>query len=235
MKKTLLLAIALVVSASLIFTTGCGEAGNVPSASAGGDTIALPAPRLDSDVSLEQAISQRRSVRSFDDGALALPELGQLLWAAQGITGSGGKRSAPSAGGLYPLEVYVVVGNVDDVPAGIYEYIPESHTIVRLLDGDYRQALSQAAMSQASVRQGAIAIVITAIYARVTGQYGERGTRFAHLEAGHAAQNVCLEAVALGLGTVTVGAFDDSSVKTVLGAAADEEPLYILPVGRTVD
>jgi len=183
-------------------------------------------------MSLEQALLARRSVRSFSNGALTLNELGQLLWAAQGITDSGGGRTAPSAGALYPLEIYVVAGNVDGLADGIYKYTPDSHSLLRVLDGDFRQALSQAAMSQSSVRQGAAAIVIMAVYARVTSKYGERGTRFVHLEAGHAAQNVCLEVVALKLGTVTVGAFDDDDVKKVVGAAPDEEPLYILPVGR---
>jgi SagB-type dehydrogenase family enzyme len=227
------LAVSLVLVSSFIFTAGCGEAGEVPSASASGEIITLPEPRYDSDVSLEQALLTRRSVRSFKDGALTLKELGQLLWAAQGVTDPSGKRTAPSAGALYPLEVYVVVGYVEGVSAGIYKYVPESHTLARVSEGDQRQALSQAAMSQSSVRQGAIDIVITAVYERVTSKYGDRGIRFVHLEAGHAAQNVCLQVVALKLGAVTVGAFDDASVKTVLGAAADEEPLYILPVGRT--
>ncbi len=235
MNRITVLFILLILLIPLIFSAGCGGAGHVPSASASGETIALPGPAHDSGVSLEQAILQRRSVRSFQEGSLTLPELGQLLWAAQGITGSGGKRAAPSAGALYPLEVYVVAGNVEGVSAGVYKYIPVSHTLVRVLDGDLRQSLSTAAMSQASVRQGAADIVITAVFARVTGQYGERGIRFVHLEAGHAAENICLQVVPLKLGTVTVGSFDDASVKKVLGAAADEEPLYILPVGRTAD
>ncbi len=224
---------ALILTIPLVFSAGCGGDGNIPSASASGETIALPEPVYDGDVSLEQAILQRRSIRDFEEGALTLKELGQLLWAAQGITGSGGKRAAPSAGALYPLEVYVVAGDVEGVSAGVYKYVPDSHTLVRVLDGDFRQALSTAALSQASVQQGAVDIVITAVYERVTSKYGERGDRYVHLEAGHAAQNVCLQVVALKLGTVTVGAFDDASVKKVLGAAADEEPLYILPVGRT--
>jgi SagB-type dehydrogenase family enzyme len=161
-----------------------------------------------------------------------LAELSQILWAAQGITDPSGFRTAPSAGALYPLEVYIVVGNVAGVPAGIYKYRPDSHSMAKVGDGDQRQALAQVALSQECIQQGAIDIVITAVYERVTGKYGDRGVRYVHLEAGHAAQNICLQVVALKLGTVTVGAFDDADVKTVLGAATDEEPLYILPVGR---
>jgi SagB-type dehydrogenase family enzyme len=195
----------------------------------------MPAPRLDSDFSLEKSLLNRRSTRDFQGSALTIAELGQLLWAAQGITDPSGKRTAPSAGALYPLELFVVVGNVAEVSDGIYRYRPDSHSLVRVRDGDYRQDLFQAALSQSSVRQGAMDIVITAVYARTTQKYGERGIRYAQLEAGHAAENICLQVVALGLGTVTVGAFDDASVRQVLGAADDEEPLYILPVGRTGD
>ncbi|OGO07027.1 MAG: nitroreductase [Chloroflexi bacterium RBG_13_57_8] len=217
-----------------VFLTGCIETINTPSASASGETVNLPIPRLDSDFSLEKAILQRRSVRSFGKGALTLAELSQVLWAAQGVTDpSSGKRSAPSAGALYPLELYIVAGNVSELPPAVYKYKPASHSLVRVKDGDFRQSLSRAAMGQSSVLQGAIDIVITAVYGRVTAKYGEWGTKFAHLEAGHAAQNVCLQVVALGLGTVTVGSFEDASVQEVLGAAAGEIPLYILPVGRT--
>jgi SagB-type dehydrogenase family enzyme len=233
MRHKIGLAISLVLASSFIFTAGCGEGGDIPSASAGNEIVTLPEPAYDSDFSLEQALLHRRSIRSYDDDALTLAELGQLLWAAQGVTDPSGMRTAPSAGALYPLEVFVVVGNVAGLPAGVYKYRPGSHTLVRLLDGDRRSELSKAALSQAYVQQGAIDIVITAVYARVTGKYGERGIRYTHLEAGHAAQNVCLQVTALGLGTVTIGAFDDADVKNILGAADDEEPLYIMPVGRT--
>lgn len=235
MKRIIVLFMLCILLLPPVFVNGCGEAVNTPSASAAGETVSLPAPRLDSDFSLEKAILERRSVRSFSKDALTLAELSQLLWAAQGVTDPSGKRTAPSAGALYPLELYVVVGNVADVSDGIYKYRPDSHSLVEVKDGDYRQALSQAALSQSSVLQGAVDIVITAVYERVTGKYGDVGTRFVHLEAGHAAQNVCLEVVALGLGTVTVGSFDDAGVQKVLGAAADEKPLYIMPVGRTGD
>jgi SagB-type dehydrogenase family enzyme len=232
MHKKTRLAFSLVLASSFIFAAGCGEAGSTPSASASGEVITLPEPRYDSDVSLEQALLARRSIRDYSDGALTLAELSQILWAAQGITDPSGKRTAPSAGALYPLEVYIVVGDVEGLPEGIYKYRPDSHTLARVGEGDQRQALSHAALSQEYVQQGAIDIVIMAVYERVTGKYGDRGARYVYMEAGHAAQNVCLQVVALKLGAVTIGAFDDDDVKKILGAAADEEPLYILPVGR---
>jgi SagB-type dehydrogenase family enzyme len=184
---------------------------------------------------VEKALLERRSVRSYRDVALTLGQLGQLLWSAQGITDPSGKRTAPSAMALYPLEVYAVVGNVKGVLPAVYKYRPQSHELIKTLDGDRRKALSQAATGQASVSQGAIDIVITAVYERTTRQFGERGIRFAQLEAGHAAQNICLQAVALKLGTVTVGAFNDDEVKTALELSGDETPLYIMPVGKTGD
>jgi SagB-type dehydrogenase family enzyme len=216
------------------FTGGCGKAdGDQPANITG--TIALPEPAYDSDTSVEKALLERRSVRTYKEGFLTLSELGQLLWAAQGITDPTGKRTAPSAGALYPLEIYIVVGQVEGLGPAIYKYRPESHALTKMTDGDQRKALSRAAVDQEYVSQGAIDIVITAVYERVTGKYGERGVRYTHLEAGHAAQNVCLEVVSLGLGAVTIGAFDDDEVRKILSAPDDEEPLYIIPVGRTGD
>jgi SagB-type dehydrogenase family enzyme len=136
---------------------------------------------------------------------------------------------------LYPLQVYVVVGNVEEVALGVYKYEPETHTLRKIKDGDQRQSLTQVALNQESIRQGAIDIVITAIYERTTGKYGERGIRYVHIETGHVAQNICLQAVALKMGAVTIGAFEDEGVLNVLGLSADETPLYIIPAGNLTD
>ncbi len=194
--------------------------------------LKLPEPRYDGDVSVEEALLKRRSVREYATGYLTLQEVSQLLWAAQGITDPRGLRTAPSAGALYPLEVYLVVGGVENLAPGVYKYIPDGHEILRILDGDKRAELADAALGQASVREAAVDIVITAVYERTTVKYGERGVRYVHLEAGHAAQNICLEATALNLGLVTVGAFYDEQVQTVLSLPENEQPLYIIPVGR---
>jgi len=196
------------------------------------NTISLPEPRLDGEVSLEQSLSERRSMRSYSGESLTLAEVSQLLWAAQGVTDASGHRTSPSAGALYPLELYLVAGNVENLEPGLYHYLPGKHQLVLVADGDVRTDLASAALSQSSVRNGAVSIVITAVYERTTARYGERGIRYVHIEVGHAAQNICLQAAALGLGLVTVGAFDDEQVSEILDLPADENPLYIIPVGR---
>lgn len=197
------------------------------------NVITLPEPRYDSDVSIEQSLLKRRSTRSYTGEPVTLQELSQLLWAAQGITDSGrGFRTAPSAGALYPLEVYVVAGDVQNLVSGIYKYEPDEHELARLIDGDKRSELADVALAQPCVKEGALAIVFTAVYERTTVKYGERGIRYVHIEVGHAAQNVCLQAVAMGLGIVPVGAFHDEPVARLLNLPDNEQPLYIIPVGR---
>jgi len=196
------------------------------------EVVGLPEPRSSSDLSVERALFQRRSVRQFADEPLTLDELSQLLWAAQGITHVKGYRTAPSAGALYPLEVYVAVGRVEGVPEGVYRYQPQGHEMVRMVSGDQRKALAQAALHQACVEKGVAVIVFAAVYERTTGKYGDRGIRYTHIEVGHAAQNVYLQAEALHLGTVMVGAFSDTEVQAVLHLREDEQPLGIMPLGR---
>ena len=217
---------------ALNFSAGCQPPDTEPSPAKDNARIILPEPRYDSDVSVEEALLKRRSVRNYTDQALTLQEVSQLLWAAQGITDPSGKRTAPSAGALYPLELYVVVGSVENVAKGVYKYKPQQHELVRVLDGEQRKALAEAALNQQSIAQGAIDIVITAIYERTTRKYSDRGIRYVHMEAGHAAQNVYLQAVAMNLGMVVIGAFYDDQVKEVLNLPENEEPLYIMPVGR---
>jgi len=217
---------------ALNFSAGCQPPDTEPSPAEDNARITLPEPRCDSDVSVEEALLKRRSVRNYTDEALTLQEVSQLLWAAQGITDPSGKRTAPSAGALYPLELYVVVGSVEDVDKGVYKYEPQQHELVRVLDGEQRKALAAAALNQQSIAQGAIDIVITAIYERTTRKYSDRGIRYVHMETGHAAQNVYLQAVAMNLGMVIIGAFYDDQVKEVLNLPENEEPLYIMPVGR---
>jgi SagB-type dehydrogenase family enzyme len=197
------------------------------------NVIQLPAPSYDSDISVEQSLLHRRSTRSFTGEAVKIEEVAQLLWAAQGVTDPGGLRTAPSAGALYPLEVYLVAGNVQVLKAGVYKYIPGSHELVRVIDGDKRARLADAALEQFFVAGGAAVIVFTAVYERTIDKYGDRGIRYVHMDAGHAAQNMCLQAIALGLGVVTVGAFYSDQVSNLLALPEDERPLYIIPVGRT--
>lgn len=194
--------------------------------------IRLPEPSYWSDVSVEETFSKRRSIRDYTGEALTLQEVSQLLWAAQGITDPRGFRTAPSAGALYPLEVYVVVGDVENLAKSVYRYNPHEHELVKVVEGDKRADLAKAAVGQSWVEKAAIDIVITGVYERTTQKYGERGVRYVHIEVGHAAQNVCLQATAMGLGAVTVGAFYDDQVGKILNLLEGEQPIYIIPIGR---
>jgi len=199
-----------------------------------GERIPLPEPRHGGDVSLERAIYERRSVRSFKDSSLRFEQLSQILWAASGktIDGiTGASRSAPSAGGLYPLEFFAVVGSVEDLKPGIYRYSWKDHSVWLEMEGDLRADLASAALRQSYIQDAPLTIVITAVYERTSRKYGNRGeVRYVHMDAGHAAENIFLQAVALDLGTVTVGAFVDHEVKKLLNVR-EEEPLLIMPIG----
>jgi SagB-type dehydrogenase family enzyme len=198
-----------------------------------GDSVSLPEPRLRGPLSVEEALAQRRSVREYADAPLTVDQLSQLLWSAQGITERKyGLRTAPSAGALYPLEVYVAVEHVDGLRTGVYRYVPRQHRLEIVLDRSVRAQLCRDALSQSAVADAPVTLAFAAVFARTTRKYGERGRRYVYMEVGHAAENVYLQAVALGLGTVAIGAFDDGSVKRTLGMRGDEEPLYLMPVGR---
>ena len=196
------------------------------------NVIELPEPRPDSRTSVESALCRRRSVREFRKESLTLAEVSQLLWSAQGITDPEGKRTAPSAGALYPLEVFLVAGGQDELPAGVYRYRPRGHDLIPVVQGDRRAKLAAAALEQDWLNDAPITIVIAAVYERTAREYTQRAERYVHAEVGHAAQNVHLQAVALDLGTVVVGAFNDAEVKRVLTLAANEEPLCLMPVGK---
>jgi SagB-type dehydrogenase family enzyme len=199
------------------------RAGTVEAQAAG----RLPQPRERGGMSLEETLVRRRSIRDFTNTPLSQADIGQLCWAAQGESGRGGLRTAPSAGALYPLELYVVTAS------GVLHYRPESHEVVLLRSGDLRRELQQAALGQEAVGEAPVVFVVAAVYQRTAVKYGEgRARRYGQLEAGHAAENLLLQAVALDLGAVPVGAFDDRRVQAVLGLPADHEPLYLIPVGH---
>ncbi len=192
----------------------------------GMEEIALPEPTIKGKMSLEECIAERRSVRKYQSREVGLDEVGQLCWAAQGITyGKTGFKTAPSAGATYPLELYLVE------PDGLFHYYPEMHKLVKLRDQDLRGSLAEAALGQRFIEEAPIDFVITAVYERTTERYGERGKMYVHIEVGHAAQNIHLQAVALGLASVPVGAFYDEKVSKVLCLPEEEVPLYIIPVG----
>ncbi len=190
--------------------------------------ITLPQPHTTGETSLESAIAQRRSVRRYTLEVLTLEEIGQLLWAAQGITGGkDGLRAAPSAGGCHPLVLYVCRSD------GVWRYHPQGHYLARHGEQDARGELVDAAWRQKFIAEAPCVFIVSAIPERTSGRYGERGeSRYVPIDVGHAAENLLLQAVALELASVPVGAFDDAAVKRVLALPEQEEPLYILPVGH---
>jgi len=190
--------------------------------------IQLPQPISKGRISLEEAISKRRSQRTFREQELNLEQIGQLLWSAQGITAKVGGynfRAAPSAGALYPMEIYLLT------KGGFFHYLPEGHKLEILDEKDLRKDLASSVLGQEAISQAPLDIVICAVYSRVTSKYGQRGIKYVHIEAGHIAQNIHLQAVALGLASVPIGAFDDTEVKKIFSLPLDCEPLYIIPVG----
>ena len=202
------------------------------SASDSEQRITLPAVRVDGEMSVESALNERRSIREISQEALALEDVSQLLWSAQGVTNRRGFRTAPSAGALYPLELYVVAGDVDGLAAGVYRYNPRRHDLVPIVSGDLRRPLAEAALRQNVVRRAPATLVFTGVYERTRDKYGRRGNRYVHMEIGHSAQNVYLQATALGIGTVILGAFRDQEVSTVLGLPEDHAPLGLMPIGH---
>ncbi len=197
------------------------------------EKINLPAPELKGKISLEESLAKRRSIRSYKKEALNVIEISQLLWAMQGVTERNwGLRTAPSAGALYPLEVYVVAGNVQNLESGIYKYLPDEHSIVKILSGDKRKDLYKSALQQESILEAPVVFVIAAVFERTAIKYGNRSERYVYIEAGHSCQNLLLQATSLNLGAVPIGAFYDDRVKEVINLEKNEKPIYIIPVGR---
>ncbi|HOK56296.1 MAG TPA: SagB/ThcOx family dehydrogenase [bacterium] len=194
------------------------------------EKIKLPSPDFEGKISVEESLKSRRSVRSYKDTPLSLKELSQILWATDGKTADWGGRTAPSAGATYPLEIYVVVGNVEGLSPGLYHYEIDSHSLTLVKEGDLRTELSRAALNQTSIKLAPITIVISGIFERTTNRYGKRGERYVYMEVGHCGQNIHLQAESLGLGTVMIGAFEDEKVKKVLGIK--EDVFYLCPVGK---
>jgi SagB-type dehydrogenase family enzyme len=214
--------------AGLVLGLGAAAPAQEPSAAT---VIRLPAARATGEVSIEQALKTRRSLRSFAATPLTLAQISQLMWAAQGVSDERGRRTAPSAGALYPLELFLVAGNVTGLPSGVYRYRPALHDLVMVLTGD-RRAEVAAACRQGWVAEAPASVAFTAVYARTVKKYGERSNRYVPIEVGAAAENLALQAVALGLGTTVVGAYDDAALAAALGSAPEEQPLALLPVGH---
>jgi len=210
----------------------------LPAEGAAPATVPLPAPKTDGKVSIESALKQRRSVRSFAPTPLNLEEVGQLCWAAQGVTDDKGHRTAPSARAIYPLELYVAAGSVTGLPPGLYRYQPASHSLHLVAPGDKRADLDQKAVGQSwmPIAKAPAVFVISGTAAKMASSEDpavrERGAHFMWVEAGLAAQGFFLEATAMGLGSTYVGGFRAAETQALLGLPSSEEVLAILPVGR---
>jgi SagB-type dehydrogenase family enzyme len=219
---------SLVILFFTVFTTiPCfSEGGESMTVVSGAKIIELSEPALKGGMSFEEAIAARRSVRDFAGDRLTEKELSQLLWSAQGITRSWGGRTAPSAGALYPIELYIVLQE------GLFRYVSRGHKLVRISDQNLFNPLAGAALGQECLRNAPAVIVITAVYERTERKYGRRGERYVKMEVGHAAENILIQAVSLGLGAVPIGAFYDDQVSRALNLPENHEPLYLIPVGR---
>jgi len=209
--------------------------------------IKLPSPQLKGKVSLEETILRRRAIRRYRRDPLDLSQLSQIFWSAQGITGTREFRASPSAGATYPLEIFVLVGKqgvidsevlmqsgqaLEALQAGIYHYEIDSHSLSLHKPADLRPDLARAALDQEFIIDAPVDIVICALYHRTSYRYGRRGERYVHIEVGHVGENIHLQAVALGLATVEIGAFNDEEVRKVLGVEEQIKPLYIMPLGK---
>jgi len=233
------------VSALFIATAISNASAQEPSLDSAA-VIRLPTPRLTGETSVERALNERRSVRDFSAEPISLMDISQLLWAAQGITKAietppaywrgdewmGGLRTAPSAGGLYPIELYIAAGNIPDLNPGLYRYIPQNHGLKKILDGDQRSAISEAALNQKSIQKCAAVIAICANPRRTAFKYSDRADMYVKIEVGAVCQNIYVQSVALNTGTVFIGAFHDDAMKVALHLPEGEIPLGIMPIGR---
>jgi len=177
---------------------------------------------------VEEALYKRKSIRSYKNECLNLKEISQILWSAYGINENG--RTVPSAGAIYPLKIYILIGNCCEIDKGLYFYIPDSHSLIKILSGEFRKELALAALSQEWIEKSPATLIICADYEKIKRRYGERGIRYALIEVGHVGENVYLECESLNLGTVGIGAFDDKKVGKIL--KLNEEPIYLMPIGR---
>jgi SagB-type dehydrogenase family enzyme len=199
------------------------------------EEIKLPLPQLEGKMSVEEALARRRSRRVFKDYSLTIEQVSQLLWSAQGITEEkNGLRTAPSAGALYPLDIYLVVGKdkVEGLKVGVYHYNPRQHSLTIILEEDQRRELARACLGEKFIEDAPVSLIITAEFSRTTNHYGQRGIYFVYMEAGHVGQNVYLQVESLGLGTVSFGGFNEEDVSQALNLPDQHIPLYVMPVGH---
>jgi SagB-type dehydrogenase family enzyme len=221
------IALRPLLAAAVLALTGTAALAQQPAG-----TIRLPEPRRQGTMSLEAALAARHSTRALTRDSLDLADVAQLLWAAQGINRPDGHRTAPAAGGIYALELYIVAARVRGLPAGVYHYRQAGHILETVSAGDRLQAITDSATHQAWQGDAAVAVVFASDYGRLGGRFRDRAERYVPMEVGFAAQNVYLEVAALGLGTTFAGSFQDSTMARLVGLAVNLRPLGIMPVGR---
>lgn len=222
-----------VMMAQALLAVGApGVLAGTPARAADEQLVVLPPPQRNLVQPLGQALALRRSVRNFRPQPLPLAAVSQLLWAAQGMTAIDGRRTAPSAGALYPLELHIVAARVVGLGPGVYRYVPDSHGLRPAIAGAILPGLARAAFGQQAVADAAAVFVIAAVEERTASKYGARASRYVAFEAGAASQNLALQVAAQELGTVVIGAFDDDAVARVLRMSAGERPIALMPIGR---
>lgn len=198
------------------------------------ERIQLSKPLFESNVSVERAILNRRSLRDFINKPMSLDELSHLLYYSAGITDKRhGLRAAPSAGATYPIEIYPVINDVKMLSPGVYHYLVTTHELQLLNEGDFGHKVGEATLGQKFLAQANAVFLLSAVLHRTQQRYRERGQRYILIEAGHIAQNVCLVASAMGLGACSVGAFYDRDLNELLGLdGVKETTLYLTAVGK---
>ena len=230
MKKIAMIAIVIGLAVFLTAIMALSDSSNQMTA----DVITLQAPHTDGGMSVEKALLERRSVRSFTNESLTLDEVSQLCWAAQGVTDDKGHRTSPSAMATYPLEVYLLAGNVTGLPSGVYHYFPQGHNLTTISLGNKIPELFNSSMGgKEDWRKGSPAVfIVTGVFERINKIPGQDLSRFVYVEAGTASENLLLEVVSLGLGATYTAGFDENKTKEYLGLKSGETPIGILPVGH---
>jgi SagB-type dehydrogenase family enzyme len=195
--------------------------------------IKLPEPKTTGSISVEETLLKRRSVREYLSEHLSLAEISQLLWSAYGITSEEGFRTAPSAGALFPLKIYLAAVNINKLEQGFYLYDSKTHTLELRKTGDYAEPLTAGTFFQDYIGEAAAILIISADYTGPNEKYGDQGKKFTWMDLGHLGQNVHLQAVSLDIGTVAVAAVRPDEIEKLLDLPGGEEVLYLMPLGKT--
>jgi SagB-type dehydrogenase family enzyme len=194
-------------------------------------TVTLPPPTAAAGKPIEQCLRLRRSCRMFGAGPVSLEQASQLLWAAQGVTGLGGLRTAPSAAALYPVHCYLVAMNVSALRPGLYAYDPDQGILSSWKMGDHRKRLVKVCFDQAAAGMAAMGLLLTASYGRAQREFGDRAPQLVHMESGHIGQNFLLQATSLSLGALGISKIDTAAMSAALDLPTGEEPVYLLLAG----